>query len=65
MLEMTYTVRQLHEMTNVPMTTIYDAIHRGLLKASTLPGYERGYRVTKSEAERYFCGGDAVECERP
>lgn len=64
-LEMTYTVRQLHDMTGVPMTTIYDAIHKGLLEAKPLPGYERGYRIKESEVQRYFNGGDAVGSGRP
>lgn len=63
-LEMTYSVKQLSEMTGVPLSTIYDAIHAGRLKARTLPGNEKGLRVTKSEAERFFVGGgDCVACE--
>lgn len=56
-LEMTYSVPQLHEMTGVPATTIYDAIHAGRLKAHVLPGTGRGWRVKRSEAERFFSGG--------
>jgi excisionase family DNA binding protein len=64
-LEMTYTVRQLHDMTGVPATTIYEAIHKGHLSAMLLPGTERGYRIKESDAMKFFGGGDSVELERP
>lgn len=54
MLERTYTVGELHRITGVPASTIYDAIRSGRLRAKPLPGNERGYRVRESEAERFF-----------
>ena len=61
-LEMTYSVRQIHEMTGVPLSTIYKAVRTGRLRASCLPGMTKGYRVLRRDAERYFGLG---ACDEP
>ena len=55
--EMTYSLQQLSDMTGVPRSTLDKARRTGSLEAFRLPGMERGWRVPKSEAERFFGGG--------
>lgn len=52
--ELTYSVRELHEMTGVPTSVIYRAIRTGRLAGRPLPGFARGTRIKESEAARYF-----------
>lgn len=52
-MERSYTVRELHEMSGIPLAALYRAIGAGALRAFTLDGAEQGKRVWESEWRRY------------
>lgn len=59
--ERSYTISELSEMTGVPRPTLDKAVQTGRLEAFLLPGFERGKRVSESEAKRFF--GRLVQVE--
>lgn len=51
-----YTVREVHELTGIPLSSIRKSIANGYLKAFVLRGCQRGYLVMKSDLEEWIHG---------
>ena len=48
----TYTVRETHEITGIPISTLNRMVRDGRLMAMTPGGYQRGRRIPASEIAR-------------
>jgi hypothetical protein len=57
---LTYSLAEVHEMTNIPLRSLYEQVRAGSLRIVTPYGAKRGWRVTRRELVRYLGldGGD-------
>lgn len=53
----TYSLREVSDMTRIPLSTVYAYVRDGELCVLIPHGQKRGWRVTKAELRR-FIGGD-------
>ena len=53
-LEPTYSMREIHERTRIPLRTLYRMVEMGRLRCVLRHGQKRGWRVSRSEWTRFM-----------